>query len=365
MKTISVIIVCVIGLSCRQSQAVDWFRGYFIDQAQDPSTTLKSEPDIKIGQIEFFGYQSSGIKVQALRDLLPIHEGQMLSMADFRLVRAKINETVQAREHLHTTDIAAVCCDKNRQLLVYIGLNARDAKPVSYNSAPVGEMRLPDIAMKLEQQFSDGWAKAVTSGDAGEDRSQGYSLMSNSDARKLQLAIRDWTLTHESLVFQVLGLSSDAEQRQIAAEFLGYARKSQSQLNALAHAANDPDAGVRNNAVRALVVLADSDPAIAAKIPARNFISMLNSGSWTDRNKAGALLQTLTEKHEPNLLARLRAQALDSLIEMARWRDPGHAIAYRILLGRIAGMDETQIHEIAKQGDQVEKIISAAQKKAE
>jgi len=47
---------------------------------------------------------------------------------------------------------------------------------------------------------------------------------------------------------------------------------------------------------------------------------------------------------------------------MARWKDKGHAVAYRIILGRIAGLDEIVSEEMANEG-RTEKLIAAAQKK--
>jgi hypothetical protein len=85
---------------------------------------------------------------------------------------------------------------------------------------------------------------------------------------------------------------------------------------------------------------------------------MLNSGSWTDRNKAGFLLDELSKERDPKLLSQLRAHALDSLIEMARWRSRGHAGTARILLGRIAGIEETRLQKLVDAGE-VEQILKA------
>jgi hypothetical protein len=112
-------------------------------------------------------------------------------------------------------------------------------------------------------------------------------------------------------------------------------------------ATRDPDDGVRNDATRALGVLAESSAKVAARIPPGEFITMLSSGSWTDRNKAGWVLTSLTKSRSPKLLARLRSEALVSLIEMARWHDPGHAYSARLLLARIAGIEEARAESLA------------------
>ena|ERR1700685_3315107 len=104
---------------------------------------------------------------------------------------------------------------------------------------------------------------------------------------------------------------------------------------ALVRASRDQEEGVRNTAV----VWATLSSKTASEIPADNFVEMLDSGVWTDRNKAGKLIALATQC-SPKLLNRLLTSALPSLIEMTQWSDSNHADAYRALLGRIAGLDE-------------------------
>jgi HEAT repeat protein len=152
--------------------------------------------------------------------------------------------------------------------------------------------------------------------------------------------------------------ASDAQQRVVAAYALGYTRQSDEQIAALVRASHDADDTVRNSAIRALGVLAESNPKVAGRIPAAGFIEMLSSGSWTDRNKAGFLLETLSQRRDPQLLGQLRAQALDALLEMARWRSRGHADFARIPLGRITGIEENRLQQLVQAG-QVDAIINA------
>jgi hypothetical protein len=50
------------------------------------------------------------------------------------------------------------------------------------------------------------------------------------------LATRDYALQREDLILQVLTSSSDAWHRVIAAQMLGYGRRSDQQIDALVHA---------------------------------------------------------------------------------------------------------------------------------
>ena len=83
----------------------------------------------------------------------------------------------------------------------------------------------------------------------------------------------------------------------------------------------------------------------------------LRSGSWLDHNKASLLLVALTKSRDPKLLTLLRTDALDSLVEMARWRSIGHAEAALSILGRIAGIDEDSLDKLIEAG-QADTIIN-------
>ncbi|HEY6308495.1 MAG TPA: HEAT repeat domain-containing protein [Candidatus Angelobacter sp.] len=315
------------------------------------------EPPVRIGEIDFFGY--AGLDIKRVRAALPIHQDQELSPSALSEAKANIQEAVQQVTGHPVTDIAGVCCDGNGHSMLYIGLAGRSSKAISFNPPPSGSIRLPETAIKLYESVMDAWSKAVQSGANGEDRSKGYSLLNDPDTRAKQLAMRDYTLQHQALVLEVLESSANSQDRAAAAEMLGYADQSQQQIDALVHASRDPDAGVRNNVVRALLVLAGSGEKTAALIPAAPFVDMLNSGSWLDRNKAGGLLLELTKSRDPKLLAELRSRALPSLFEMAQWQETGHAYEYRFILGRIAGLEEGQIEKLSRQNDQGKALVAA------
>ena len=69
----------------------------------------------------------------------------------------------------------------------------------------------------------------------------------------------------------------------------------------------------------------------------------------------------LTESRDPKLLEQLRTEAMDALVEMARWHSD-HASFARRLLGRIAGIEEARLDTLVMHDDQAELIIAAAQK---
>ena len=312
----------------------------------------------RIGPIEFFGH--SGIDLEPVRAAIPVHDGDSLALTDEAIggVRARIRQTIQRVVGHEPTDVAPVCCDDKGQWMIYIGLGGKSSGSFRYNDAPSGSAKLPPAVLKLYDEAMQANMEAVSRGASSEDDSMGYALSSDPAYRAKQLEMRQFALGHEVEIRRVLESSGEPRQRVAASELLGYAGQSKLQLVALTMASRDRDDNVRNNAIRALVVLASSNPKTAAQIPAEEFVPMLSSGSWTDRNKSAWLMEKLTQPRDPKLLDALRAQALDSLIEMARWRSPGHSGTSRMILGRIAGIEEKRLQAIVERG-QVEEILSS------
>ncbi len=314
------------------------------------SALFAQDQTARIGEIEFFGY--SGMDLAPVRSALPIHEGDSLELSDEAVnkVVAQIKDAVQRFAGHAPTDIDPVCCDDKGQWMIYIGL-AGPGSGFRHNAAPSGPVKLPQNGLPLYQKAMDANMEAISKGQAGEDDSKGYSLSEEPGYRAKQLAMREYALRHNAQIRGVLESSSQVEQRQAAAELLGYGRQSKQQVTRLVRACHDPDSTVRNNALRALWVLARSNRNVAAQIPAADFVAMLSSGAWSDRNKSGLLLDQLTASRDPKLLGELRAQALEPLLEMARWRSPGHSQPFKMMLGRIAGIEETRLQEIIAKGE--------------
>ena len=307
----------------------------------------------RIGSIDFFGY--SGWYLDPIRSALPLHEGDPYPGP--AKTKEAVEQAVRSAIRRAPTDVAPVCCDAHGNYIIFIGLPGFLNSPTKYNPVPTGKLQLPPATVALYDEIMDALSAAVLKGNVEEDRSKGYALSTgDSTLREKQMAARAYATRHEQSIIAVLQRSSEAKQRVVASFLLGYARQSSAQIANLVRASNDADDGVRNNATRALAVLAESSPKVAARIPASPFIKMINSGSWTDRNKAAWVLSTLTKSRDPKLLAQLRSQAVNSLIEMARWRT-GHAQTARIMIGRIGGIPEERLLKLVS-AENPEEIIS-------
>lgn len=321
--------------------------------ASQPSTTV-------LGPIDFFG--TTGVDAVAVRAALPVKPGDPISEADFDRVKQEIVAAVQRVAGRPPTDFGGVCCTAEHHLLLFIGLPGRNSQMLPENTPPDGSRWcVPAAGVDRYGRAMSAANAAVQAGDTAEDQSRGYALSNNPAYRARQLEMRDYARAHTLLIEAALADCGSAENRQAAATLLGYADRSRAQIKALVSAARDPDGTVRNNAVRALWVLASAK---TRGIPTDPFVAMLNSNTWEDRNKAGLLLMALTGKHNAGVLAQLRQRAMDSLVEMARWQDASHALAYRLLLGRMAGWDDDRTNAAIAAGH-IEAVIDAARRPAE
>lgn len=309
---------------------------------------------VKIGLIEYFG--TKGVDLDRVRSSMPFREGDFLSFDKFPYFVIEMKTASERVTGHEPTDVAPGCCDQNGNWYIYLGLPGTNSQSPHYHPAPRSKIRFPSAIEHLYEESLDLNMETAKT-QAIEDRSNGYALSSYPPLRAKQLAILEYATHHSKLIRRVLSESFEAGQRRAAAQFLGYAPHDSLQINALVKASHDDDETVRNNAVRALGVLAESSQTIARKIPAKDFVLMLNSGNWTDRNKASMLLTALTVGRDTALLRLIRAKASDSLLEMSRWREYGHASYSRIILGRIAGIEEKELQKLAH--NDVNAIIAA------
>lgn len=295
----------------------------------------------RVGIIDFYGLRT--LTPADLVQAVGVQIGDSL-VAGATELRARLEQV----PGVAAADVSLVCCEAGRSLL-YVGIREHSTETPAFKAAPAGFERLPAGLVAAGSRFNRALLDAVRANQAAEDDSQGHSLIAYPPARAEQDSFRHYAATHLDTIRAVLHNSSDAQQRALAAQVIAYAPDKKAIVADLVAAVRDPDAGVRNNALRALAVLAmyaQSQPDSGIVVPYAPFIDLLNSLHWSDRNKASFALAALTTAREPALLAALRApHALAALVEMARWRASGHAFAPAVILGRLAGMSEQDIFE--------------------
>jgi hypothetical protein len=312
----------------------------------------------RIGVIDFYGLQK--VPQARIRQALGVREGDFLPRS-----KGDAEETIDNVSGVVESHLEAVCCDDGKMIL-YVGVEERGAAHFDIRDAPEdsgqSDARLPDEILSTYRRFQETLAAAVRRGSTEEDLTQGHSRMADPTARAVQDMFPALVTDHLAEVRTVLHQSDDDDQRAAAAYVIGYTPNKKDIVNDLQYALKDPDPEVRGNAARnltALAVRARLNPKEGIKIEPTWFIEMLNSLSWSDRNRALSALQILTDARDASTLDQLRERSLPSLIEMARWKTLAHALPAFVLVGRVAGLSEEQIQGEWSKGER-EKVIAAA-----
>lgn len=293
----------------------------------------------QVGEIELYGLRK--LREASVRRALDVRPGDLLppSRGDLEERLEGINGVVRAR-------VEAVCCEEGKAVL-FVGLEERGAPHFAFRSHPSGAAGLlPEEILKTYTELLAALEAAARRGSTAEDLTRGHSLMADPTARELQERFTGLAAEHLELLRKVLRESSDARERAVAAVVIGYAPDKKAVLDDLQLAMQDPDEAVRANAMRslaAIAVLASLRPELDISIPPTWFVEMLNSLPLSDRTRAAAALVNLTERGDQAALEQIRARALPSVLEMARWKTLRYALPAFILAGRIAGLKQDEI----------------------
>jgi len=307
-----------------------------------------------IGIIDFYGLRT--VREDQVRAALQVREGD-----SFPESKAEIERRIGSVPGVTRARISGVCCDAGKSIM-YVGIEEAGAPPVRFRPAPTGTVHLPDDLLRTGAALDTAQRAAILRGDAAEDQSRGHSLAHDSAARAIQERFVGFAARDSAVLRDVLRNSADSAHRALAAEVIAYGADKSAAIPALTDAMLDPSSGVRNNAMRALALIAlyaRAHPELRLGVPAAPFIDMLSSPIWTDRNKSSMALMQLTEGRDSTLLRELRVRALPVLTEMARWRSVAHAVPSLVILGRIGGMSEDAIAAAVARGDR-QAVIDAA-----
>lgn len=315
----------------------------------------------KIGTIDVYGTRKTN--PDTILAHLSVKEGDSITHESFK--SADEAERLKQIEGVKYATVNPVCCDTANNLMLYIGIGETEAVILKYRNTPAQNIKLPVEMINAFHNFNDQIEPAINAGQGGEDYSHGYALINYPPARNEQEKFTGFATKNLSLLAHVLKDSKYAEQRAAAAQIIAYSANKKEIVSYLLYAVDDPDEGVRNNATRALAILAgylSSHPELEIVIPAAPFIKMVNSIVWTDRNKGAWVLMQLTKNRDPKLLNEIKRQALPSIIEMAKWKDRGHAYFSFAILGHIAGVNEKLLFAENYSNDWADEVKAMADK---
>jgi hypothetical protein len=245
--------------------------------------------------------------------------------------------------------VEAVCCEGS-EVHLFMGIEERGGPHVSFRSEPTGDLALADDLTGKYREFSNQAHRAAYRGETpaqASEHQQEFSDFAEARLPELRQALRE---------------AADPEQRSIAAAVIAYAPKKTEIIDYLQFALQDPAETVRNQALHSLhdvVVLGIREPNLGIHVSPTWLIELLNSLVLSDRVQATDILLSLTDGGNRAILEQIRARALPTLVEMARWDTLAYALPPFLLLGRVAGLPDAEIQRRWSAGER-EPVIDKA-----
>ena len=316
--------------------------------ASAPVAAASPSETYRVGGIYFFG--CDGAHVDEIKQAIPIHTGEKFPLSGMKNVKRQISQAVWKTIRCFPTD-TAIITNNNNVWTIYIGLPGRNFVKREIPPPPTGNVKLPPKAVSLYDSMMDTQSKLLSKGEAlVEDDSKGYSLSRNDELRAKEVQFRDFAIQHSDSAFDVLKNSSNDQERGVAAMLIGYLDPSKVQIDALQTAALDASSLVRNSAIRSLGCIASADPEYSRLLDPGVFARMLNSGTWTDKNKSEFVLSRLLENAPADVIAQIKDNSLHALCDMACWDKP-HAMGAQYMLVNATHLPSESISEPATKGD--------------
>ncbi|MET0464337.1 MAG: hypothetical protein ABW007_14325 [Chitinophagaceae bacterium] len=297
----------------------------------------------RLGMIEVYG--QSGANLSAIKTAIGIMEGDLIEGSVFN--KTEIERRIKTVTGIRQADVSLICCEEGKgRSILYIGVTDQRLQRVQPDSDPSGAVKLDSFILETYDRYINVLREAVLAGQATENDEQGHILLEYPPAKPIQDSLIVYAVAKLPLLKRVIRNSKFSDHRRAASWIIAFAIDKKEITTDLLLASNDKDETVRNNATRALAVIAryaNQHPTAGINISAENFILNLHSIVWTDRNKSVMLLEALTANRDRSVLNEIEKKSLPQIIEMARWKNPGHAMFAFIILGRIAGIPEEEI----------------------
>lgn len=200
-----------------------------------------------------------------------------------------------------------------------------------FTDEPTGRYADPDGLLALWQEYqSKGWRLAVSGDSTTASCPVVHCLFSfgHPELAPYLTQFNDGARRHGDLLLEIAQRDRDARYRRSALLLLVHALEPADLLPVVARAVEDPDSGVRNDALRIMLYMAEADP--QRDYPLGRVIAALDFPGSSERNKAAYTLLHLAQAgvHHETIMT----EALPNVLRLLRTEKPNtHEPAYELL----------------------------------
>ncbi|MGK3997729.1 HEAT repeat domain-containing protein [Sorangium sp. So ce1024] len=237
--------------------------------------------------------------------------------------------------------------DRGEVLNAYVTVDVVERRDMeerlSFGPHPSGDFEDPAGLLAAWKDYQDTFFSMVYEKEIGPGRvaCPAFHCLGGYEHEKLrpygERFVNDVPPNEDELI-RILKEDKDPEDRGAAAFLLAHIKDGEKLVSLMLPVLNDPDALVRNNAMRVLMDVAMLHHDVP--IPLTPFLKALDGPTTTDRNKAAGVTWGLINRPEGTKLhAQVIKEAGPTLLKLLKLEQPNnHDIAYRILK-KVSGRD--------------------------
>ncbi len=201
-----------------------------------------------------------------------------------------------------------------------------------FRTPPTGRYRDPDRLFRLWEEYEVRMFELMMAGSlpANSKCSVMHCLFGfdHPDLMPFLASFNEGASRNEDVLYEIAERDRDGDHRTKAILLLAHTNNVDRLLPVLGRAIYDPNAGVRNYAMRIMIMMARDDA--ERNYPVDDLVAALDFPETTDRNKSAVTLLALSES--PIHSEIIRREALPTLLQLLRMGSPiNHEPAYDIL----------------------------------
>lgn len=209
-----------------------------------------------------------------------------------------------------------------------------EARRMPFRAAPTRELADPGGLLAAWNELTSKFAERVVAGRAPQVTAAQCPVLhcivpfTDPEFAPFLERFSAGSREHEEALYTVAAESSNSAYRANALLVLAHTNDAERLLPVLGRAIYDPEAGVRNNAMRAMMFMAQTDP--ERDYPLDSLLAAFDFPVASDRNKAGYTLVALAKS--PRYRDRIRAEVVPAALRQLRLEQPiNHGPAYELL----------------------------------
>jgi hypothetical protein len=249
-------------------------------------------------------------------------------------LRASLNERVPLAYLSISTIVNSAPPPPHVNVTIDVVEKADEARRMSFRPAPTRELADPGGLLAAWDELMSEFVERVVAGRATQVTAAQCPVLhcivpfTEPELAPYLERFNVGAREHEEALYTLAAESGRSMYRANALFVLAHTNDAERLLPVLGHAIYDPDAGVRNNAMRVMLFMAQLDP--ERDYPLDSLLAAYDFPEASDRNKAGWTLVELAKS--PRYRDRIRAEAVTFALKQLRLAQPvNHGPAYELL----------------------------------